>query len=530
MDTATPARYGRKPLVTGTSGLAVTSHPIAARAAADVLREGGNACDAALTAAAAQLVVEPHMTSLTGGLSMLHHHAATGTTVYLNGNVNAPLAPLPDFTGADLTRGRGVPVPGWWPAFDEARRRFGSLPTRRLLAPAIAAAREGFEVNPFLFGVMYGQQANLGACEQMRDVFFPHGHLAMPGQVIRQEQAARTLERLRDEGTDYYLGDFSRAFCETVQSDGGVITPKDFEEYQVLLQEPVRGTYRGAEVVASAPPDDGGAQLVEALNMLETLDVARLGPPSASPECLKLLLQVHNTVYYAPPRQHGRERDGERLALLVSKQYARTRMALLSSRPPLDAPPPSPGTIHVSVVDRNGNIASVTHSHMASGWVNGLFCEGFQLSGGGSFFQRVMPQPGERACVYLAPNIIFRNGSPVVVSGSPSVSLVSCVLQNLVNILDFGMTIEESVQAPRFGARPHSPERGWEPGNLLEAGFAPQVLREVRAWAARERLWTRVTNPWYALTGNFEGITLDPATGTMAACADPRRVGAAEAA
>ncbi|GAA4615294.1 hypothetical protein GCM10023195_67330 [Actinoallomurus liliacearum] len=101
-----------------------------------------------------------------------------------------------------------------------------------------------------------------------------------------------------------------------------------------------------------------------------------------------------------------------------------------------------------------------------------------------------MPQPGERACVHLAPNIVLRDGGPVLVSGSPSVSLVACVLQNVVNLLDFGMTIEESVRAPRFGARPHSPERGWEPGNLLEAGFAPEVLREFLAWAGRERLWT----------------------------------------
>ncbi|MGX9230236.1 hypothetical protein ACWV95_36385 [Streptomyces albus] len=92
------------------------------------------------------------------------------------------------------------------------------------------------------------------------------------------------------------------------------------------------------------------------------------------------------------------------------------------------------------------------------------------------------------------------------------------------------MTIEQSVRAPRFGARPHSPDRGWQPGNLLEAGFGEPVLERIRAWAGRERLWTRVVNPWNALTGNFEGITLDPATGEAQACADPRRVGSAEAA
>lgn len=524
------ARYGAKPPVSGTAGMAVTSHPLATRAARDVLREGGNACDAALSAAAVQLVVEPHMTSLTGGLSLLHRSARTGAATYLNGNVNAPLAPLPDFTGADLSRGRGAPVPGWWPAFDAARRKFGTFGTGRLLAPAIAAATDGFEVNPFLYGVAYGEQAGLGASEQMREVFFAEGHLAVPGQTIRQPRAARTLQRLRDEGMDYYLGDFARAFTSVVQGDGGVITDRDFEAYRVRVQEPVRGTYRDTEVVAAPPPDDGGAQLIQALNMLETVDLARLGPPTASPETLELLIQAHNTAYYAPPLQRDLSEDRARLEVLLSKDHARTRMALLDPGPPPGAAPPSPGTIHISVVDGAGDIVSLTHSHMASGFVNGLFCEGFQVSGGGSFFQRIMPGAGQRASIYLAPNIVLRDGRPVIVSGSPSVSLVANVLQNLVNLVDFGMSIEDSVRAPRFGVRPHTPDRGWQPGNLLEAGFDAAVVRHVRDWADRQRLWTRMVNPWNALCGNFEAIVLDPRTGTARACADPRRVGAAEAA
>ncbi|MGY1434317.1 gamma-glutamyltransferase [Streptomyces reniochalinae] len=528
-DPVPPARYGPKPPVRGSGGMVVTSHPLATRAAREVLRDGGNATDAALTAAATQLIVEPHMTSLTGGLSLLHRSAATGATRYVNGNVAAPLAPLPDFSGADLTRGRGVPVPGWWPAFEEARRRFGTLGRARLLAPALAAATDGFEVNPFLYGVAYGEQAHLGASEQMREVFFEEGHLAVPGQTIRQPRAARTLERLRDEGMDYYLGDFARAVAATARADGGVLHERDFAAYRVHVQEPVRGTYRGAEIVASPPPDDGGVQLICALNMLETVELPRMGPPTADPETLRLLIQAHNAAYYAPPLQYGLEEDRTRLEVLLSKEYARTRTALLATPPPSNATP-TPGTIHISVVDAAGDTVSLTHSHMCSGFVNGLFSEGFQLSGGGSFFQRVMPQPGEHASVYLAPNLVLRDGRPVLVSGSPSVSLVANVLQNVVNILDFGMTIEESVHAPRFGARPHSPERGWQPGNLLEAGFDKDVLEQTRAWAHRERLWTRVVNPWNALTGNFEGICLDRATGEAHACADPRRVGSAEAA
>ncbi|SFI64696.1 gamma-glutamyltranspeptidase / glutathione hydrolase [Amycolatopsis sacchari] len=517
-DLARRASYGRKEPVEARRGMVVTSHPLAVRAGVDVLRDGGTAADAALAAAATQLVVEPHMTAVTGGLEMLYWDARSGSASYLNGNVAAPLAPLPGFTGADLTTGRGVPVPGWWPAFRAAHERFGVLPKARLLRDGIELARDGFAVNPYLFGEMYAHRAELGCHEQAREAFLPGGSLVGPGETLRQERVARTLERLRDEDSGYYLGEFARAFSAECQRGGGVITPDDFAAYEAQWHTPLRGTYRDVEIVASAPPDDGGCQLIEALNMLELVDLP--GPAQSSVETLDLLTAVHNEVYYAPPRTAATD-----VKTLLSKDYAARRMARLGAAPS-PAAVPSPGTIHVTVVDEQRNIASVTHSHMASPWVNGLFAEGFQLSGGGSFFQRGMPWPGERATVYLAPNLVLRDGVPVLASGSPSVSLVACVLQNLVNIVDFGLSIEESVAAPRFGVRPHEPAAGWLPGVTLEHGFEPAVEREFRRRCAERGLWLRDLGPWHSLTGNFEGVTLEG--GTLRSCADPRRNGAAE--
>jgi gamma-glutamyltranspeptidase/glutathione hydrolase len=514
------AAYGPKEPVEARRGMVVTSHPLAVRAGLDVLREGGTAADAALTAAATQLVAEPHMTALTGGLEMLHFDGETGEADYLNGNVAAPLAPLPGFTGADLTTGRGVPVPGWWPAFRAAHARFGRLPRARLLRDGIELARDGFEVNPFLFGEMYAHRAELGSHEQGREAFLPDGTLVAPGGTLRQERVARTLERLRDEDLDYYLGDFARAFSAECRRGGGVITPDDFAAYEARWQAPLRGTYRDVEVVASAPPDDGGCQLIEALNLLELSDLRSWGPAHSSVETLELLTNVHDEVYYAPPRTAATDVEA-----LLSKEYAARRMARLGAAPPA-VPVPVPGTIHVTVVDEQRNIASVTHSHMASPWVNGLFAEGFQLSGGGSFFQRAMPWPGERAAVYLAPNLVLRDGVPVIASGSPSVSLVACVLQNLVNLLDFDLPIEESVAAPRFGVRPHEPASGWLPGVTLEHGFAPGVAAEFRRRSAERGRWLRDLGPWHSLTGNFEGVT--SSGDLLRSCADPRRNGAAE--
>jgi gamma-glutamyltranspeptidase/glutathione hydrolase len=525
------AVFGSKQPVTGARGMVVTSHPLAAEAGAQALEAGGNAVDAVLAAAAVQLIVEPHMTSLNGGLSVLSR-TADGESHYLNGNVHAPLAPLPGFGGDDLTTGRGVPVPGWWPAFRDGAAQLGRLGVARLLDPAIRLAHTGFEVNPFLFALMYGAQAELGTDADMRRVFFPDGHLQMPGQTLVQHQAGETLERLAAEGDAYYRGDYAEAFVAANRRGGGVITREDFDRAEPRWDDPVTSRYRGLDLLASAPPDDGGQMLAEALAMLEGEDLASMGRPTQNPETLKLLMQVHNEVYYSTPRRGAPYESAEQLALLRSPEYGAQRLAHLrrTGLVPDAAAMPVPGTIHISAVDAEGNAASLTHSHMASAWVNGLFASGFQLAGGGSFFQRGMPRPGEKAAVYLAPHMLVDDGAPVLVGGSPSVSIVACVLQNVVNIVDFGMSVEESVAAPRFGARPHDPSFGWRPGVLLEAGFPDEVAGPVLDWARRTGLWAKPTGPWYTLTGNYEGITVDPATGSATSCAEPRRVGAAVAA
>src|SRR5690606_38376526 len=232
---------------------------------------------------------------------------------------------------------------------------------------------------------------------------------------------------------------------------GGVIAPRDFESAQPLFQRPVQGSYRDRYTFIGSPaPDDGGMMLVEALNLLEHVDLSALGPASESFETLQWLMRVHDEVYYAPPRQGDLDSAPVETGILLSKEYAARRFELMSQRDPQPAGRimPTPGTIHISAMDRDRNVASCTHSHMAGGWENGLFAEGFQLSGGGSFFQLILPQPGARATVYLAPNIVMRGDVPVIASGSPSVSLVACVLQNLVNLMDFGMDIEASVHQP----------------------------------------------------------------------------------
>lgn len=520
-----PARMGRKELATGANGMAITSHPIATRVAAEVLRSGGNACDAALAAAITQTVVEPHMTTITGVLSMLYYDAAARSTTYVNGSINAPLAGLAGFSAADLRTGRGAGVPGYWAGFEAALGKHGSKSAKELLQPAIRLAREGFVLHPFLFGELFAELDGVGRYPEGRRIFMPNGTLITPGEVLRQPEAADTLSRLAEEGSRYfYHGEFARRFSEVVKAAGGVITPEDFARYEVRWDTPARSTYRGYEIAASPPPDNGGTHIIEALNMIEHLDLARLGPPTESPETLAWLVRINNEVMTAGARQTDPRSHPVPLDVITSKQYARMRFDLLrmsDSQEPTTTPPPA-GSNHVTVMDRRGNVATILHSSMATPWASGLFVNGVSIAASGGHFLRVMPRPGDRATAYVAPNIIFKDGRPILASGSPSVGLVSNILQNTLNLLDFGIPIDASVHRPRFGGFSST-----QPGtNYIEADLEEKVRKAAERRGAR----LHVVSPWHWINGAFEGIWVDHRSNTFAACGDPRRTSHAEAA
>lgn len=518
------AHFGRKEPAAGAGGMAITSHPLATREAVEVLNRGGNACDAALAASVTQTVVEPHMTTITGCLSQLYYDAATGETTYVNGSVNTPMAPLPGYGVHDLATGRGVAVPGWWGGFEAAHDRHGSLPRKDLMATAVAYARDGFETHPFLWGEIFVQSEKIGRTAEGREIFFEDGAVPRPGAPLFQKRAADTLERLAEEGNDYfYRGDFARRVCEVVQAAGGVLTPDDFARWEPRWQEPGWGRYRDWRIAGSPPPDHGGTHLIEMLQMLEHLDLEKLGPPTESAESLLQMVRVSHLVYTEGARQNDPESHPLPLETILSPEYARMRFELLQMGHPVTPaaePPPPAGSNHVTVVDAAGNVSTILHSCMSYPWSNGLFAEGVSICAAGAHFLRVMPRPGHRISAYVAPNILFRGDRPVLASGSPSVSLLQNILQNSLNILQFGVPVEESVNRPRFGG----PSLTTPGAVLIEADFPESVREKVAERGVR----FDVVNPWNWHHGSFEGIHL-AADGARRACGDPRRCSMAEA-
>jgi len=523
------AHFGAKPEAAGRKAMAVTSHPLATRAAVRVLREGGNACDAALTASLCQTVVEPHMTTLTGVFSLLYYDAATGSTLHLNGSNNAPLAPLKDFKlqnlMAELRTGRGVTVPGFWAGVEAAHERFGRLPRRRILAPAIHYARNGFETHPFLWGEVFTQLELIGQSTQGREIYMPGNAILKPGAMLYQKRAADLLERLAEEGGEYfYRGAFAQKFSEVVKEAGGVITPADFEAYRVMWQEPARSSYREYEVCGSPPPDFGGAAMIEILNMVELMDLQAMGPAWDSLETAWKFLQILGEVLTTGIVQRHMK-NVTPLEKLISKEYAAERFAKLTGMPKglgRVRPPAMPplGSNHLTVVDAEGNAATVLHSCMSFPWSNGLFVEGINICAAGAHYGVGMPAPGKRIHARICPTIVFKGGRPVLASGSPSVSLMQNILQNITNLLDFGMSCGESVRKPRFGGGSIG-----EPGaSLVEADLKPGILEGLRD----RKLRIDIVNPWNWHHGSFEGVWIDPGSGLLTACADPRRAGMAE--
>jgi len=527
MSASVAARMGAKRALACEHAIAIASHPQVTRIAADVMRDGGNACDAALAAAVAQTVLEPHMTTLTGVLSMLHFEAASGAYTYVNGSAAAPAARPDAFTPADAATGLGVAVPGWWGGFEAALARHGSgqFTRERLLAPAIALAHEGFEVYPFLYASAYENLAELCVSEQGREIFMPQGTLLTPGERIVQRRVGETLERLAADGAEYYYrGELAQRLVDTVARAGGVLTRADMERYEARWMEPARGTYRGLDVIGSPPPDQGGTHLIEMLNMVELLDLAALGHPLESPEALALLIRIHNEVYTAGANQRDPRSHPLPLETIVSKEYARMRFELLRMAEPLSPPvPPPPGSNHMTVVDPAGNVVTLLHSCMCRPWVNGLYVDGLSVSAAGSHYLRTLPEPGDRITSIIVPSMLAADGVPLLAGGSPSQSLLATVLQNVVNIVDFGMDIERSVHLPRFGGPGPYTADTWRgiaaAGTMIEA----DVAEDVRAAVAARGIALTPVSPWHHMCGSFEGVLRDRASGRLSACGDPRR-------
>jgi gamma-glutamyltranspeptidase/glutathione hydrolase len=528
-------------------GLVACDHHLASAAGAQVLRQGGNAVDAAIATAFALAVVLPSAGNLGGGGFLVYHDAMGRATTY-DFRETAPAAAgermFLDEHGAvrDTSNHRGplsVGVPGTVAGLWLAHQRHGSRPWAELVQPAIDLAQGGF---PFPQGMRDWSDWLATTTDPLhaatRAAFLKDGTRPLnAGEVLRQPDLAATLTRIRDDGPDgFYGGETARLLADFMRAHGGLITEADLAACRAVERAPARGTYRGYEIVGMGPPSSGGVALIEMLNLLEGDDLHALGHNTAP--YLHLLTEAMRRAYADRAQFMGDPGANPSLPLdrLLSKEHAR---ALRATIDPQAASPSdsasftaayqaveSEQTTHLSVVDAAGGAVSLTYT-LEESYGSGLVVPGagFLLNNEMGDFNAVpgrtdrqgnigtapnLVAPGKRMLSSMTPVIVARGGVPVLVVGSPGGrTIINTVLQVVMNVIDHDMDIREAVEAPRF-------HHQWLPDiTRLEAqGFPPEVRRD---YAAMGHAMTRRPP-----MGIVMGISVDRESGWRYGAADSR--------
>ena len=522
------AQQGR-PDVSGHEAAVVAGHPLAAAAGADVLRRGGTAVDAAITMAAVLAVVRPHMNGVAADNFMLIHAPGTGETHALNGSGRAGSRATPALfreRQLDEIPSSGVmsvSVPGAVRGWEDALQRFGTISLADALAPAIRYAEQGFPVSTRLSLDISGEQRRIARDTAMARTFLVDGRAPEPGTVLRQPELARTLRAIAEGGADaFYSGAPARAIADFMTREQGLVTLDDLRAHRSTWTQPIETTYRGHRVLAF-PPNTQGVAVLEMLNIAEQFDLRAMGHNSAA--------YIHALV--GATRLAYEDRDANvadpefvdvPVERLISKPHARERAQLIR---PLGVVTPElePGrdgngdTVFICVVDAQGNAVSMIQSLFAAfGSGRMVPGTGIVLHNRGSLFSLDpahpnIVAPGKRPYHTLSPAMVLRaDGGLRAVLGSPGGDgQPQTIVQVLNNILLFGMTPQQAVEAPR-----------WRASGTSRVSVEPGIGDSVRTALAAAGHDLRVSQPG-AEFGGAQIILVDPATGMRMTGADPRR-------
>jgi len=545
----------------------VSAHELASQAGVEILKAGGDAIDAAVATGFALAVVHPAAGNIGGGGFMLIR-LADGKAHFLDYRETAPAAATPDMfldaqgnviEGASVIGYKASGVPGSVAGMVYAEQKFGKLTLKQAMAPAIKLAREGYVLTWDEARDMRGNQ--LEKFPESRRVFQRNGKFYQPGEVFRQPDLARTLERIAAKPDDFYHGAMARELATAMQKGGGLITGDDLAHYEVKEREPVRGTYRGYEIISAPPSSSGGTVLLEALNILEGYDLEGMGNRSAQsmhytvealrraffdraeflgdPDFAKIpVAQLIDKKYGAAWREsidaeHATpSKDLKRPAIFSElEQYARVH-------PQPGAFHESPHTTHYSVVDADGNAVAVTTT------INDWFGSRVTVEGLGFLMNDEMDDfsskpgvpnsdgliqgaanaigPRKRPLSSMTPTIVAHNGKTLLVLGSPGSSkIITTVANVLIGVIDYGMNIQEAVNAPRF-------HHQWMPDIIsVEQGFSPDTVNLLKSMGYGVQYglhdWGEVTPYW----SDAECIAIDPKNGDRLGASDGRNNGKA---
>ena len=546
--------------------IVVSVHELASHAGVEIMQAGGNAIDAAVATGFALAVVHPPAGNIGGGGFMLIR-MADGRAHFIDYREKAPAAATRDMyldaqgnviPGASEYGYKAIGVPGSVAGMVYAEQKYGKLTLKQVMAPAIQLAREGYALTWNEARDMHDR--HLADFAESRRVFQRNGDYYKPGEIFRQPDLARTLERIAEKPDDFYRGALARELAAAMQKGGGLITADDLAHYEVKEREPVHGTYRGYEVISAPPPSSGGAVLIESLSILEGYDLGKMGNRSA--QSMHYTLEAFRRAFFDRAEFMG-DPDFAKIpvAQLIDKRYAAAweetidpahatpskelkRPAIFSELEQFAAghlpaaPHESNHTTHYSVMDADGNAVAVTTT------INDWFGSRVTADGLGFLLNDEMDDfsskpgvpnadgliqsdfnaigPGKRPLSSMTPTIVVRDGKTAMVLGSPGSSkIITTVANVLMGVMDYGMDIQEAVDAPRF-------HNQWLPDVVnVEKWFSPDTINLLEHMGYKVEIGLHYganTEPYWS---DAECIAVDAKTGERLGASDVRDGGKA---
>lgn len=540
--------------------MVVSVHEDASKAGVSIMRRGGNAVDAAVATGFALAVVHPAAGNIGGGGFMLLR-LANGDVHFLDYREKAPKAATRDMyldskgnviTNASLVGYKAIGVPGSVAGMVYAQKHWGKLPLSVVMGPAIALARDGVRLT---YEEAQGMQQDryLGEFKESKRIFQRDGRFYQQGELFRQPELATTLQRIAANPQDFYKGAMARELAAEMQRNGGLITAQDMADYEVKERPPIRGSYRGYEIISAPPPSSGGITLLESLNILEGYDLGRMGNRSA--DAIHLTAEAFRRAFYDRAEFLG-DPDFSQLpvAQLIDKKYAdawRSSLDMMRSSVSKELRRPSgfgqldrqaslhmpyvgrepENTTHYSVVDPQGNAVAVTTtlndgfgSRVTAGKLGFLmndemddFTSKAGVPNGYGLIQGEANAiaPGKRPLSAMAPTVVLKDGKLLLVLGSPGgPRIITTVANILMGVIDYGLDIQQAVNAPRF-------HHQWEPDELdiEKFGISPDTVRLLEARGHK----VKYDNYW----SDGECIAVDPKTGERLGAPDGRNGGKA---
>ena len=523
-----------------------SAHPLASQAGLEILAKGGNAFDAAVAVAGALSVVEPSGSGLGGGGFILIHRSSDSLDMMIDAREKAPGAstrdmylgpdgkPVPGLsTGSALAAG----IPGEPAGLALLAQKYGKLPLKTSLAPAIRMAREGFPLYERLQNIIANKVPQLKKSPDAAHAFLTKsGEVPPVGYVIKRPDLAASLELFAAKGAEgFYKGAFAKKLAEGVRQLGGIWTEQDLADYTAVERAPIVGTYKGARIISASPPASGGIALVDALNILEGYDLKAEDPVTRIHLVVEAMRRMHRdrAIYLGDP-----DFVKVPVGMLTDKHYAegqRTSLRLDRATPsevlPSDAIDAAHGqhTTHFSVIDRDGNRVGMTIT------LNLLLGSGLMVPGTGILLNNQMDDfsikpgtmnayrligadanaiaPGKRPLSSSTPTFIEADRG-VMVLGTPGGSYITgMVLLATLNFMD-GMSAKDIVAAPRFHHQYYPDVIQYEPGAFSDA--------QTKALSDRGHKLQLAGRQW----GNLQVVLWDYASGSVEAASDPRGVGA----